>query len=975
MTMRETNDRDRRRTSAAVALTGLLGLVAAAGTGAAPAPAPAPAPSIRESNEADFARALAQRGWYDLAEEVCAQLSGDSKATVPVILAEILYQQAEAEPNADKAKAAIERAIPLLEGFLKEKATHPLALNARVSIGALRKRKAHILVQSMKSETDAAKVAELRTLALRTYTDVETHYRSCVEDFKKVANQASTSEEVQNSLVEAQLDLPSALLDHARIPGMDADERKKLLEEAIQKLVDFQFDYGDRAVAYNALRVEGECYGELGQYDTAVDKLRGVFELRARLAESNRRPNDYHLGLLRQTTLVLAKVLEQRGKAAEAVTVIDQAFKDDPTLNGTPIGNILKLEKAEALFRAQRVAEANALIKQLREGDPGFAIVVDDKVKTWVTRGGGIVQPEQMLFAAESSMGKEQWHDALQMLRRCIDLCRTTEDRDRHAPVALFKMGQIYFETKRYYEAAFAYEKVFTSFPKHELAGKSCAEAVRCAATIYGLTEEKQDEALQDRYMKALSTMGGSGADIDLPKFLQALKLEASKKNKEAGELYLQISEKFEGYERCLFSGSVCLYNDAMARWREAKDPRPDALKSEVRAVLARAEDSLNRLLTRIKNPDLAPKDAEALRQREQLAFGSRQYLINIYTHEIVNRPEDGLKLLEEAAKGLPADDEKLGKILGQQVTCYLALKRLDDAIRTLDVMIDRFPYGRPIAQAAKSVAIRLDEITTELMKAKKPEDEPKIRENLKRIGSYYAKWLKEGPSNGMNVTTAEVVSVAEIMWMIAKQMNGLEPSVASFLDLKGRAIKEPRYFNDAAFIHALITESRGAKADKVGLDGMMRESRCYGFLGDWDKAKTAYDRLIKTFQVVGDNDRMNIDVLQKQPVLLSAYLESGFVYLELAMKDKVGNKFQFDNALAVFNNIVRSTSNGSEPWWLGRFGTIKTFFERGTSDDIRMAKIAMDNLERNGPDFDEGKYGMKDKFVELKGQINKVSR
>jgi tetratricopeptide (TPR) repeat protein len=966
MTTHETNDRDRRRTPAAVVFSALVSLAAAAGTGAAPAAAPTPVPSVRESREADFASALAQRGWYDLAEEVCAQLSGDS---VPVILAGILRQQAEAEPNPDKAKAAIERALPLLEGFLKEKATHPLALNARASLGALRKRKAQILVRAMKSETDATQVAELRTQALRTYGDVETHYRSCLEDFKKVANQASTPEEVRNVIIEARLDLPSALLEHARIPRMDADERRKLLEEAIRNLVDVQFDCGDRDAAYIALRIEGECHGELGQYDTAVEKLRGVFDLRARLAASNRLPDDYHLGLLRQTTLVLAKVLEQRGKAAEAATVIDQAFKDDPTLNGTPMGNILKLEKGVALFRAQRVAQAIALFRALRN-DPDFAPVVDDTIKN-LPLGG---ETELMIYAAESFMGKRQWHDALQMLRRCIDLCRTTEERERHAPVALFKMGQIYFETKRYHEAAFAYEKVFTVYPKHELAGKACAEAVRCAATAYGLTEEKQDEALKDRYMKILASMGGAGADIDLPRYLRAVELETNRKFKEAGEFYLKISDTFEGYERCLFSGSVCLYNDAMARWREAKDPRPDALKSDVRAQLARAEDSLNRFLTRHKNPNLAPQTAEALRQREQMAFGSRQYLVNIYTHEIVNRPEDGLKLLEEAARGLPANDEKLGRILGQQVTCYLSLKRLDDAIRILDVMMDRFPYGRPIAQAAKSVAIRLDEITTELMKAGKPEDEPGIRENLKRIGSYYAKWLQEGPSNGMHVTTAEVVSVAEVLWMIARRMNGLEPSVASFLDLKGRAIQEPRYFSDAAFLHALIIESRGAKADKVGLDAMMRESRCHGFLGDWDKAKIAYDRLLKTFQVVGGNDRLNIGALQQQPVLLSAYLESGFVYLELAMKDRVGNQFQFDNALAVFNNILLSTSNGSEPWWLGRFGTIKTFFERGTSDDIRMAKIAMDNLERNSPDFDEGKYGMKERFVELKGQIDKVS-
>ena len=63
-----------------------------------------------------------------------------------------------------------------------------------------------------------------------------------------------------------------------------------------------------------------------------------------------------------------------------------------------------------------------------------------------------------------------------------------------------------------------------------------------------------------------------------------------------------------------------------------------------------------------------------------------------------------------------------------------------------------------------------------------------------------------------MRITMADVLSVAETLYMIAKQLNGLDENMISFLDLKGRAIAERQYFLDAAFVHALLTEGKVGK-------------------------------------------------------------------------------------------------------------------------------------------------------------------
>jgi hypothetical protein len=99
------------------------------------------------------------------------------------------------------------------------------------------------------------------------------------------------------------------------------------------------------------------------------------------------------------------------------------------------------------------------------------------------------------------------------------------------------------------------------------------------------------------------------------------------------------------------------------------------------------------------------------------------------------------------------------------------------------------------------------------MMKAKA--DQAKINENLKKISRYYAKWLNLAPALQMRITMADVLSVAETLYMIAKQLNGLDENMISFLDLKGRAIAEKQYFLDAAFVHAADRRQVGKLPDR----------------------------------------------------------------------------------------------------------------------------------------------------------------
>jgi hypothetical protein len=71
---------------------------------------------------------------------------------------------------------------------------------------------------------------------------------------------------------------------------------------------------------------------------------------------------------------------------------------------------------------------------------------------------------------------------------------------------------------------------------------------------------------------------------------------------------------------------------------------------------------------------------------------------------------------------------------------------------------------------------------------------------------------------------------------------------------------------------------------------------------------------------------------------------------------------------------VLRVVQADSEPWWQAKYMVLQVLFDRGAEADVKLAKVGLENLERNNDGkFDNGKFGMKDKFLELKKQINQV--
>jgi hypothetical protein len=107
--------------------------------------------------------------------------------------------------------------------------------------------------------------------------------------------------------------------------------------------------------------------------------------------------------------------------------------------------------------------------------------------------------------------------------------------------------------------------------------------------------------------------------------------------------------------------------------------------------------------------------------------------------------------------------------------------------------------------------------------------------------------------------------------------------------------------------------------------------------------------------------------VAQANPSLLAVYLELGGAYLALG---RMGQKFQFDNALTAFANVLKVTGTGSEPWWLAKYLTLRALYQRGAESDARTARTILENLEKNYPEYDGDKFRIRSRILELKGKL-----
>jgi hypothetical protein len=421
-------------------------------------------------------------------------------------------------------------------------------------------------------------------------------------------------------------------------------------------------------------------------------------------------------------------------------------------------------------------------------------------------------------------------------------------------------------------------------------------------------------------------------------------------------EAFLKVEGPTDTVARARFKAALCYRSDALAKW--AKNPRDPQV--------AEGMDLAVRTLAGVAALQADP-------QRQPLLLLAYFEQASLCLHESLRQAARAQTLLELCAKWTPEGDPWLARVWELQIRCHLETS-LGAAADVLDRLIERFPEAPEAARMSRMVALRLDEATQELVKAKG--DSAQIEKNLRRVSRYYGTWVGLGPMHGLKITLADVLSVAESLYSSARFLNHLGAEVSSVGDLRGQKLAEPALFKNAAYAIGLALGTPKPARDRIELGA--RRARCLGFAArdaaGWKEAELAYLELLKPFKLVTAAGTLDGAVSTEHQELLGIYIELGNVQMELG-KAAPAARSSFDDALTVYSNVLRVIEIGSQRWWYSKYMILALLVERGEGGDLKLAEIGLENLERSIPDFDQGRFGMKDRFLELKKKLDEAMR
>jgi tetratricopeptide (TPR) repeat protein len=878
----------------------------------------------------ELASALARRGWVELAEELCDRIeknpaaSAAARAGVPMVLAEVAVARARVELDVLKANKELEVAI---ERF--NRPNQSPTLDERGMIGWLHVQRAKIL--SSAATDDPAR----RPTATSAWEKTAAFYRASLAELEKMpANRA-----VEEAMLDARLELPKALAAQARVPGIDPALRRKLLDESVRGFSDVQFAVSLQPILLEALLEEGRSRLDLEDYPRAERCFRELLKMKAALRKAGFPASEYQSSLLNEGVLLLARTLTQAKKAKEAINTCDEFLRENPRLVRSAIGWAVTLAKADAVFstgdRDGATALAESVVAQNPDGPAGA--LARTKIAEWNKNMS--IPPQRVMTIADDLMDRGKYRDALIELRRVVESCKADADRAKFEPLAAFKRGECFRALKQEAEASVAYQEVFRKYPKHELAQRAAFEAVR--ALMRNSTGDRREDEQMEKLLNEVDERGLGGDDF--LKYIRAELLERKGQLKAAADLFRQVGESCPVFDEAQVSGGHDYRRDVEQRWEKARGT--PAAREELVKQLGQAESMLRKALPRLE---------AAGRERAKTLATAYYDLASISLHESVGKNAEALVFLKKCAGLLPPESEMLPRLSELEVQAQLSEKNLDAASAAVDHMLKAFPDSGSTSRSCRRVAQRYE--ATDAAKSAK----------------YYQAWMER--TSTIPYSTAELQVVADGLYRTARSVNRFGDAVRSVMDLKGKDPADRATWKSAAEAHEMLLQAKDL-GEKDAAVAATHLAYCTGFMAasaaDWTKARNSAENVLVGQGLLNKNGIANPKVLADKKWLLGIYLEYGHSLYQLG---KAGQKFQFGNALTVFGNVVEWTEAESEPWWIGRYMGIRCFFERGEGADITQAAAGLSLLEGNRPGFDNGKYGMKERFLELRAQVRAAS-
>jgi len=685
------------------------------------------APARAQIDDYDFAQGLADRGYFDLAEEVLNEriqspgLSDTEISTAKLGLIAVQKRAADKETDPAEKLRKYRTSASGYEEFIDAHEDHPKFFDAIFQYGELLQNLGEALTRLMEDEQDPEKVKEYR----QEGTDAIRDARMLLQRAADHLDTLPEDERDPNLYIKARFFRALNFYHEASLHPTGTFEKENSLKRAAEELEEFAWDYESTAAGLLALLYVGKAYGERALenedraeefVDLAIDYLEGVIAQRERPGVLD---NAYYAqNLLQRAVYEEARIYKWMKRYPDAVRTVERLDQllEKPDGGKVEYGTFAYLAQRERFLALEQLGNLEAAIEICQqmaketEGTPVGRKLARDLARLVDTAGSQLTVkiPTDVLFTtAEGFYSDRNYFRAIDFYQQVLAALR--EDGvtdDPRIPQAWSYIGKSYRKLKEYLAAAMAFEAggkitgggTLTSFDKNE---EVIVENAFAAYTAYGqqIAIETQGAGdvmplLRDRQKEMRDYLTRTYPDTDLVYYAGVEALD-DEKYAEAIDLFGKVEKKSE-----------LLYPRAQAKLAQAHFERGKQAIEEAGGTVTRealdafvAIDQIRQNFDLfVEDPNWRTADTSATKEREQARAAIRYYLAR--ARQAQGKIEEAVAILDGYVEEFASHPSFVEAALYLEVDIRVDADQLAKAEEAVSRLNEKFPKSS-ITQAA----------------------------------------------------------------------------------------------------------------------------------------------------------------------------------------------------------------------------------------------------------------------------------
>jgi tetratricopeptide (TPR) repeat protein len=929
-------------------------------------------PGLLAREDLRFARGLLDAGYDDLAGRIgnaivdsaggsASPFSADEVLQARVLLLECEAAQAARLPDQAARTRKLAEVLADADALRGEGAPGVWQDRLELAMARFRQSYGELLLGQLEGPGTPEEKTALRKQADESFRGAEEVLRHRIEETRTALRRDGDTTNLERSLILDSYSLGKMQYMHARALKDDEFEHVTLLKAALDTFQEFGLDFGDQLLAYEGNVYQGLCHKELGQADDALQAFEDAIALRTTYEELP----DGHFDLPPEAAAIVAAAVLQKavfldaaGDHAGAIAAVDDFLATIPQPLANEQGLAAVAVKAEAMARTGDVQGAATVAQMLLEADPqGPWGAKAREILARDTGGPLTAQSAQVrLRVIEALIGRGDTTQAHEECRRLRAQARGLPEADDILSEALLLEGIAYARDNLLHEACLAFE---TAALAHPDAAKAPDALWRCISLYFQLYSDERRpmyKRLWSERREGFLRAYPRHENAVLVQLTSGQELEAERDFAGAAKAYQGVSRDSPAWGEATFRAGTCLYRHASALADSRKAAEAAPFFQQALPLLQQAQKVLDQKRE-------ASLDSETRGRLGEMAFTARATIASILLREGGSRVAEVLTILEDVETAFAGDDAKITTAWGLRIRSLEVQGRLDEAVEMLDGLAATNPDARTLGNAAGSLARALD--AAGLAAQEKDPRSTAARTLWLDAVRLYSLSVKGQLAGTESLNLREVEDVGTRLLTLALALDGAPESTDSFLDWRPGAGATAAAWDQA--LRALQTVAASGASYRAEI----LQARTYGFLGRWNEASVAYVRLFEREPLLDvTGRRFDTTLLRNKPELLQAWVE--WCAAEAEVGELLGETSHLTRAAENLDRALANLDTGSRLWWHAKTMQIELLLERG---QYEAADVALRAVERTTQDFDEGKYGARERLLAAKAEIKKRVR